>query len=307
LQNSQLQTALGGLLIPELQLNQAEVRLVPISEDVAVLCYCHWQLPRRRSLTAVITNGADGNAHSSHVMAMANVAWHAGMNVIRIGSQRSEAGSKPAPFLADPGSHDELRTVVEFFSDQFGLDRFTLMGYSLGGNAALNVAATSSMPQLQSVAVISPVTDLDVTARVLAEPSSRRYHARALDSKKARYHELCNAYPEVFDRNLLSRVDSLEDFDECFTAPLHGYHSAAEMYEQGSSAHKLDDIAVPTLVVAGEEDMSTPLPVLEQIARAIPDAQLLTVANAAHMPTLERPDLCNPALERFLLACSRQQ
>jgi 3-oxoadipate enol-lactonase len=69
----------------------------------------------------------------------------------------------------------------------------------------------------------------------------------------------------------------------------------------------LNRIAVPTLVVAGEEDMSTPLPVLEQIARAIPDAQLLTVANAAHMPTLERPDLCNPALERFLLACSRQQ
>ena len=32
-----------------------------------------------------------------------------------------------------------------------------------------------------------------------------------------------------------------------------------------------------------------------------------TIANAAHMPTLERPDLCNPAIERFLLACSRAE
>jgi 3-oxoadipate enol-lactonase len=88
---------------------------------------------------------------------------------------------------------------------------------------------------------------------------------------------------------------------------LDGYAGSAAAIRDMELAAVLHRIAVPTLVVAGEEDTSTPLPVLEQIARAIPGAQLLTVAKAAHMPTLERPDLCNPALERFLLTYSRRQ
>jgi 3-oxoadipate enol-lactonase len=85
---------------------------------------------------------------------------------------------------------------------------------------------------------------------------------------------------------------------------LDGYVGCAAAIRDMELAAVLGRIAVPTLVIAGEADTSTPLPILERIAHSIPGAELITVANAAHMPTLERPDLCNPALERFLLAHS---
>lgn len=84
-----------------------------------------------------------------------------------------------------------------------------------------------------------------------------------------------------------------------------GYVGCAAAIRDMQLASVLNRIAVPTLVVAGEADTSTPLPVLERIAAAIPNAQWLTVPGAAHMPTMERPELCNPALEHFLLAASR--
>lgn len=88
---------------------------------------------------------------------------------------------------------------------------------------------------------------------------------------------------------------------------LDGYAGSAAAIRDMELAPVLSQIKVPTLVVAGAADTSTPLPMLEHIAHSIPGAELLTVSDAAHMPTMERPDICNPALERFLLACSRDQ
>jgi 3-oxoadipate enol-lactonase len=59
-------------------------------------------------------------------------------------------------------------------------------------------------------------------------------------------------------------------------------------------------IELPTLVVAGEHDLSTPLPTLERIADTIPGAVLVTVADAAHMPTIEQPEECNRVIMDFL-------
>lgn len=85
---------------------------------------------------------------------------------------------------------------------------------------------------------------------------------------------------------------------------LDGYAGSAAAIRDMELAAVLGRITVPTLVVAGEEDTSTPLPVLARIAQAIPGAQLLTIPAAAHMPTMERPELCNPAIEHFLLTQS---
>jgi len=88
---------------------------------------------------------------------------------------------------------------------------------------------------------------------------------------------------------------------------LDGYAGSAAAIRDMALAEVLGQIDVPTLVIAGEADTSTPLPILQCIAASIRGAELLTVPDAAHMPTLECPQRCNPALERFLLACSHRQ
>jgi 3-oxoadipate enol-lactonase len=88
---------------------------------------------------------------------------------------------------------------------------------------------------------------------------------------------------------------------------LNGYAGSAAAIRDMELDAAIERISIPTLVIAGEADTSTPLPALVRIADAIPGAQLLAVPGATHMPTMERPDLCNSALERFLLACSNSR
>jgi 3-oxoadipate enol-lactonase len=61
-------------------------------------------------------------------------------------------------------------------------------------------------------------------------------------------------------------------------------------------------IACPTLVVVGGQDLSTPPAAARELAEAIRGARLATVDGAAHIPTVERPETLNAILLEFLAA-----
>lgn len=64
----------------------------------------------------------------------------------------------------------------------------------------------------------------------------------------------------------------------------------------------LSTIAVPTLVLVGEEDRLTPPAVAEEIKDGIAGATLVRVPGSGHLSALERPDQVNDALRRWLAA-----
>jgi len=79
-----------------------------------------------------------------------------------------------------------------------------------------------------------------------------------------------------------------------------GYAGCAAAIRDMRLSSVIGCIRVPTLVIAGELDLSTPLEMVKRIADAIPGAGFLSVADAAHMPTIEQPDVCNAAITEFL-------
>ena len=62
----------------------------------------------------------------------------------------------------------------------------------------------------------------------------------------------------------------------------------------------LGGISVPTLVVVGDQDGITPPADAEAMAAAIPNATLVTIADASHLSNLDKPDEFNRALVDFL-------
>jgi 3-oxoadipate enol-lactonase len=72
--------------------------------------------------------------------------------------------------------------------------------------------------------------------------------------------------------------------------------------DRPDSTPLLDDIAVPTLVVVGDEDVVTPPSESEQMHARLEDAQLVRIPEAGHLSCLENPAAFNAALGRFLTA-----
>lgn len=70
----------------------------------------------------------------------------------------------------------------------------------------------------------------------------------------------------------------------------------AQIARPDARAH-LPRVAVPVLVVSGDEDEVSPTPLQEELVRTIPGARHLTVADCAHLSPLERPEQVLAALE----------
>jgi pimeloyl-ACP methyl ester carboxylesterase len=56
------------------------------------------------------------------------------------------------------------------------------------------------------------------------------------------------------------------------------------------ASQRLGEVNVPTLVVTGDEDVDDIRVMGDRLARDIPGAERATIAGAAHLPNLERPE-----------------
>ncbi|WP_425490261.1 alpha/beta fold hydrolase [Nocardioides daedukensis] len=61
----------------------------------------------------------------------------------------------------------------------------------------------------------------------------------------------------------------------------------------------LPQIAVPTLLIWGRQDVRSPLSVAHQFHEAIPNSTLVVINDAGHLSHLERPEQVNRAVREF--------
>ena len=78
----------------------------------------------------------------------------------------------------------------------------------------------------------------------------------------------------------------------------------AAMMDRPDSTGLLGRIDVPTLVVVGAEDTTTPRGTAERLHRAIAGSRLAVVEGAGHLSNLENPHAFGVALEAFLAGCA---
>jgi len=81
--------------------------------------------------------------------------------------------------------------------------------------------------------------------------------------------------------------------------PAEAYISAACAVRDGDTTAALGRIACPTLVLVGDQDVSTPPSAAEALKAGIPGAKLVVIENAAHIPTVERPEAVTSAMVSF--------
>lgn len=71
------------------------------------------------------------------------------------------------------------------------------------------------------------------------------------------------------------------------------------MRDRPDAQASLDEIEVPTLVLHGQEDLLIPYSQAEQMAEAIPHAEMYLIPAAGHLPNLEQPEIFNELLAEF--------
>jgi hypothetical protein len=259
LSSGHLQTVVGNFLPrPAFDLpTVTETVEVDPSDGSCVLCHCHWQpdVVRAARLTAVLVHGLEGSSDSRYMRGIAARAWAAGMNIVRMNMRNCGGSEALTPTLYHSGLSADVGAVVEHFVSKFGLERVTLVGYSMGGNLVLKLAGEwGSRQPLIGVATVCPVIDLAAGADALHEPANRIYEAHFLRNLMRRFRRKAALFPSIYQAAGIGPVRSIREFDDKIVARYCGFRDASDYYHRVASARVIDHIAVPTLVLCAQDD-----------------------------------------------------
>ncbi|MEB0112450.1 alpha/beta hydrolase [Variovorax sp. RTB1] len=213
----------------------------------------------------VLFHGLEGSSHSHYSEAFAAFAATHGM-AFAVPHFRGCSGEiNLAPRAYHSGDYEEIGWVLSRLRTQHdasGGGPMLAAGVSLGGNALLRwaeEAGDEASKVASAIASISAPLDLAAGGHAIGRGFNRVVYTRMfLSSMKPKALAKLKQHPGLFDRNRLVAARDLYEFDNVFTAPLHGFRDADDYWERGSAKPHLSAIRIPALVVNATNDPFVP-------------------------------------------------
>jgi pimeloyl-ACP methyl ester carboxylesterase len=207
-----------------------------------------------------------------------------------------------SPFETNPVS---FRGAVCAAMDDAGIARAAVVGTSLGGSTALELAIASPERVSALVLVGAGLPDHAWSAEVQAFFAAEEAALESGDVEDAvdvnlrtwlagPKRDLASIDPEA--RELVA------DMQRRAFQVQKGHDDIRVARLEPPESERLDEVRAPTLVLTGSDDVDDILRIADRLARGIPDATRETIAGAAHLPNLDRPEEFNRIVLGFLAA-----
>jgi uncharacterized protein len=264
-------------------LPQAIERLFEVEAGTRLLAKCHWQAMPRWHPTLVLVHGLEGSSESRYVLGIAAKALAAGLNVLRVNQRNCGGTEHLTPTLYESGLSRDYRAVLEQLIEKDHLPEIFFAGYSMGGNLVLKMAGeygTHPPRELRGICAVCPSLDLAASSDASDEPRNLLYKWHFLWSFKRRMRRKAKLFPERYQATGLWRLRTMREWHEAITAPACGYRDASDYYYRASALRVVDQISVPTLIIAAQDDPIIPIASFRD--RRIVDNRFITLVAPEH-------------------------
>jgi predicted alpha/beta-fold hydrolase len=234
----------------------------------------------------VLFHGLEGSSRSHYAEAFADFASEKEM-AFAVPHFRGCSGEiNLAPRAYHSGDYAEIDWILQRMSAEHTGPIYAV-GVSLGGNALLRWAeerGNSAAEFVQAVAAVSSPIDLAASGWAIGRGFNRLVYTRMfLQTMKPRALLKLEQYPGLFDREALLGSRDLYEFDNVFTAPLHGFQSTEDYWARASAKTRLPDIRIPALVVNARNDPFVPFWSLPSQSEVGPCVTLWHPAHGGHV------------------------
>lgn len=227
--------------------------------------------PDRPQGTVLLLHGLEGSSDSGYMLESARLLERRGVRAVALNFRSRGGEPNRLPRFYHSGETSDPLRVLRLLRREHPDRPLGALGFSLGGNVLLKLLGElgSGGPDLlDAAAAVSVPYDLADAADRMERGAARLYGGAFLRSLKRSIREKARVRGHDLDLDLLERIRTLREFDDRFTAPLHGFRNAADYYERCSSAAFLHRIRVPTLLLHAEDDPFLPGPSLPRRALA---------------------------------------
>lgn len=208
----------------------------------------------------------------------------------------------------NPYSSEAQLQLLWALLDHFAMDKAILVGNSAGGTLGLQFSLAYP-ERVQGLVLVDPAVYSGGGAPTWLRPLLNTPQAKRLGP--------------LFVRQFLAKGSSLLDsawYDptlisqetrDLYTKPLRAENWDRALWEFTLASQptrlpeRLGEIALPVLVITGDNDRIVPAEQSVRLAGELPQAELVVIPQAGHVPHEEKPDLFLNALEKFVYTINK--
>lgn len=235
---------------------------IPTRDNDRLSANLYTSKDNHRHRLLILTHGLEGSNHQPYILGMIDAVIKQGLagestDILAWNLRGCGEPDNKTFKLYYAGSTDDMDDVIQW-AEINGYKEIFLAGYSLGGNVVLKWLADQGVNAIQRgikvCCTASVPVDLAGCVKALDRWRNILYRWYFVFSMKNRLMRKVMTYSNSIDLSHHVRVNSFHSYDEIYCAPLNGFSSAEDMHAHVSAKFVLDKVAVPTLLVAAQND-----------------------------------------------------
>lgn len=253
LKNGHIQTLYPNLF-RKVHLNSHRYRLDLEDQDFLDIDY----FPVQSNKLLILTHGLEGNSKAQYTCGMAKAFLSQHYDVIAWNMRSCSGEMNKTQGFYHSASYTDLEQVVNWALARKDYQEIHVAGFSLGANVTANFLAHSASNYdniIKSGVLISSPCDLKTAIENLQRPAFKIYREQFLYTMRKKIlnkHKSVGLHDYPVDK--VKKIKTFVEFDDLFTAPLHGFKDALDYYEKASSKPHLARISTPTLIINSKDD-----------------------------------------------------
>ena len=207
-----------------------------------------------RNRLAIITHGLEGSSESAYVHNTAATLSDAGWDVLAWNFRGCSGESNRLLRYYHSGDSADLRLVINHAALTY--QSIALVGFSMGGNMTMKYLGESPPhPAVKAAVGVSVPVDLAACSKALdTHWDNGLYTWRFLKSLKEKIICKASQFPGRLDITGIEKIRTFLEFDDRYSAPIHGFIDSADYYGWANSLQFLHRIQVPTLILSAQND-----------------------------------------------------
>ena len=258
LKNPHLQT-LYPALFSHPPLPKVEIERFELDDGDFVDCYWHRRPGTHTKAIVTLFHGLAGSFSSPYIRRAMHALAQNGFSVVLMHFRGCSGEPNRLPRSYHSGDTADAKAWLHHLQKSFTDIPLYAVGYSLGGNMLLKLLGEwREISLLQKAVAVSAPMELAICAERMERGFSQLYQYHLLRQLK---HDLLQKYREHNMQQIIGltqtqvkKLKTFREFDDAYTAPVHGFKDATEYYRTCSARRYLSEITTPTFIIHAADD-----------------------------------------------------
>jgi predicted alpha/beta-fold hydrolase len=206
---------------------------------------------------AVISHGLEGSSFRPYVVGMARALNRLGWDALAWNFRSCSGVINRQLRFYHSGASEDLDCIIRHAVKTKEYSEIALIGFSMGGNLSLVYLGRKGndlSKKISKAVVFSVPGDLKSSSLKLAKTTNKIYMRRFLKSLHLKVKAKMKLFPGEIDDHNYDQIKNFRDFDDRYTAPIHGFKNAEDYWTKCSSNQFIEKIQIPTLIVNAVND-----------------------------------------------------